>query len=179
MPLSSPTDIILIGKIRKAFGLGGELKVTPQTDDPTRHEHLKEVFFQKHSNSEIVPLIVRQSRLHQGSWYLKFEKHNTPESLKYLSGGALFINKKDRLKLPDDKIYAGDLVGFQVKDNSKGFIGSVISVIDKPGQDLIEVKLSAKPSKPFYIPWVDVFVKNIDDVSKTVYVDTELLEGLA
>jgi 16S rRNA processing protein RimM len=185
--LPESDDLVLIGYSRSPFGLTGEIKVKPETHDISRHSLLKQVFFKKTPGSAIIELEVEGSRLHMNLWYLKFKGYGSPEQAKMLSGGMLFIHKKDRLPAPDESFYPDELIGFTARDQNNQTLGRVEGIQESPGQDLFIVnrnkekrirKEQLSSTDTMLIPWNDIFVNNIDMEQKIISFDVSRLEGL-
>ena len=192
MPLSSSQEPkqtsqewILVGQTLKTYGLLGEMKVRPESFDLNRHEQLEKVLFckrpiEKNTGREI-KLTVISSRLHQGYWYLQFEGYKTPEAIKPFSGGHLYIPKEERLELPENMIYTTDMVGYRVLDISKKTpicIGTLKEVQEYPTQEMLVVEREKTSRPDILIPWMDVFVKKINEEERTIHVNIEVLAGL-
>lgn len=77
-----------------------------------------------------------------------------------------------RADLPDGALDApeGAWDGWEVHDTASGLVGSVSSIQEMPGQDLLEVS-SAKEDRTILIPLVDAFVVEVDEDARRIVVD--------
>jgi 16S rRNA processing protein RimM len=179
---------VLVARTLKAYGLLGEIKVKPESFDLDRHEQLEHVLFCKNpiekNTGTKTKLTVVSSRLHQEYWYLQFDGYTTPESIKPLSGGYLYIPEEERLELPEDMIYTTDMVGYSVLDVSSGAparLGVLKEVQEYPTQEILVVEPETENREghqEILIPWIDVFVKEINEEERTIHVNIEVLKGL-
>ncbi len=172
---NSEDSLIIIGQVIKPFGLTGELKVKPETFDIERHSLLKSVQFKKHPKSSIIELQITKSRIMSSNWLINFKGYNTPETAKALSGGLIYILSRERLPLPEGKIYHSDAIGMQVFNTSGDIMGTITNVLDQTHQKLLEV---TKGSKVHMVPWNNQFVKAIKTKDKAFFIDYSMLEGL-
>ena len=81
-----------IGQIVNTFGIKGEVKVTPFTDDIRRFDDLKKVYVKTKKESKQYK--VENARYHKNMVLLKFENINNPEDAEKLKEAlrTLFIN---------------------------------------------------------------------------------------
>ncbi|MBF0431325.1 MAG: 16S rRNA processing protein RimM [Fibrobacteria bacterium] len=175
-------SLVLIAKVMKPFGLTGEMKIKPETDDLSMHSSLETVYYKKNHNSVSEALKISASRLHQSLWYMTFSGVSTPESAKQFSGGLLFIPKTELKPLPDNMVYMDDIIGYDVIDTKGKLLGVVAKIEESPAHDLIVItpeQLKANTQTQNYlVPWIDNFVKKIDTETSQIIVDFTSLEGL-
>ena len=176
-PSNTTNDWIWVGTLMKPYGLKGEIKVRPETFDAKRHSQLKRVLVRRKTPPLSKKLSVSTSRYHQDLWYLRFEGHPTPESVKPYSGSDLFVAREDRLPPPENTIYTSEIIGYQVLREEDVPLGKVEDVSDTGTQDLIHVKIPGK-RETVLIPWSNEFVSHIDEEGKTIRVRFAPLEGL-
>jgi len=105
----------------------------------------------------------------------------------YLSGNALaimldgFINRneieplynkkifvhKDEIQLNNDEYIVGNLIGFKVYTEEKGFIGVVKGVSSYGAQDNLEIYMNDS-KKTFLFPFIETFVKKVSDAEERI-----------
>ena len=89
--------------------------------------------------------------------------------------GCSCLAKRDALPPDFDAVHKRPLEGFQVVDRALGPLGTVDEVLDNPGQRLISVTrtegLLTEGEGPLLIPWVDEFVKEVDEEAAQVSVE--------
>lgn len=172
-PRKGIMDKIRLGQITGAAGIKGEVKVYPYADE-------KEVF------SEISYVLIGDERFNvKGARYQKniailtLEGIGDRTSAERYRGRDLHIERADAPPLPEDTYYVKDLVGLRVVeesgDGSLKEIGALSDVIKNSAQDLYEVS-PLDGGRPFLIPAVEEFVKEIDLEAGRIRV--RLIEGL-
>jgi 16S rRNA processing protein RimM len=88
-----------------------------------------------------------------------------------LIGKKIYIKKKAIPQLKNE-YYWSDLEGLQVINEQQEIIGKIAGYISTGAHDVMRV---SNKNGEILIPWVmDVFIKNVDIVHTTVYVDWEL-----
>lgn len=162
-----------VGKIVSTHGIKGEVKVYPLTDDPSRFEELKSVIVEKNGNQSIMN--INSIKYVKNSVVLKFNEINDMESAIALKDAMLIINRKDAIKLPKDKFFICDILGCDVFDGKRGYLGKIDDILPTGSNDVYIVKGSPK-YKEVLIPALKSVVKNVDLENKRI--DVELLEGL-
>lgn len=160
--------LITIGKITRPVGLKGYVKVLSLTDFPDRFRNLKHiklfnerenlVLKNKFSNSE--DFYVKDVIFEKDYFKILFDDYNDVGSVSGLIGCFLVISEAKRKKLEKGKYYYDELIGLKVIDKS-GIIGSITSVENYGGQDLLKISLH-NDNRNILIPYVNEFVKKID-----------------
>ncbi len=159
---------IRIGKIVRAFGIKGELKVSLKTDIPFERFALKQslLFKGNHHEQEV---IVDGFRMHQDHGLLKLQGYdNINDVLTFVGADIMITIETD----DQERIAFFDLVGCVIIEKDS-VIGEVIEVIDMPAHPVLKVKTS---TKTVLIPYVDAFVLNVDQAKKIITIQS--IEGL-
>lgn len=152
-------NYICIGKIINTFGIKGELKIVSDFE-------YKDRVFKKDFNIYIGNIktkeVINTYRVHKGYDLILFNNYtNINEVLKY-KGEKIYINRLE-LELNDNEYLLQDLIGLDVYDNDK-LLGIVIDYENNNGNILLKIK----SEKVFYIPLVNVYIKNIDIKNKRI-----------
>jgi len=80
-------------------------------------------------------LVVATSRRHQGRWLIRFEGVDDRSAGEHLRGAVL---TGEPLERPDDeRLWADDVIGAEVRDRSGTVLGRVASVEANPAHDLL------------------------------------------
>jgi 16S rRNA processing protein RimM len=149
---------ITVGKILKTFGLKGEVKILPLTDNLNRFKKLKKVFI------ENTIFEIEHMRIQQGVLYLKFKGFDSPESLQKFLNHYIEIEKSERTRLPKGSYFINDIIGLEVISTKNKKIGKIVDVIDVPGNHLYVINSQTETGKikQFLLPAVKDFIKKID-----------------
>jgi 16S rRNA processing protein RimM len=154
-----------IGKIVKAHGLKGEVKVMPWCDSPEILCDFDEVFLK---NGEV--LKVRSSRVVKGMALMKFSGIDTIEQAEKLVNTVLYADREDFV-LEDGVYFIQDLIGITVKESATGKIyGEITDVLQTGANDVYVVKGNKSENKELLIPAIADVVISTDIGAKTMLV---------
>nr|ABP88159.1 hypothetical protein [Borrelia lonestari] len=162
------------GIILSSYGVNGYAKIKSISNCFSDFFVLKgrQLILKKESRSS-VEVKVENISLLNNSLLLKFEEFNAPEPIKDLVGFELWVNDKFASKLEKGEYYFGELIGYKLVNAGKE-LGIVVSFSECGKSILLEVKTG---SKLFFIPFLDVYLGDIDRVLKTIELKVlELLE---
>lgn len=163
---------VAIGKILRAWGVGGELLIAPLCEDLKRYSQVEKVFISD-SDAKEEPYGIKRSRIFQGKVLLQLEGIDTRTKAEGLKGKYLEIDKKDVPLLTEGYYYVFDLVNCQVLSLNGKKIGEVKEVLLFPANPILSVR---KGKKEYLIPFVKEVVKKIDLEKRFIWI--EPIEGL-
>ena len=161
-----------IGQIVNTFGIKGEVKVNPFTDDMERFEELNSIYVVK--NKQLIEYEIEHVKYQKNMIILKLknvEDMNTAEKLK---GCYIRIHRKDARKLPEGTYFIADIIGSQVITDDGKILGIVDDIYNTGAKDIFVVK--DEFGKQILLPHIEEVILNID-VEKQI-VTVHLLEGL-
>ena len=101
-----------IGQIVNTFGIKGEAKVVPFTDDITRFDDLKKVYVKTKKTETLYK--IESVRYHKNMVLLKLEGINNPEEVEKLKNAYLEIDREDAIPLEEGTYFIADLIGLEV-----------------------------------------------------------------
>jgi len=158
---------VALGKILRAWGVTGEMIISPLTDDLKRFTQVVKVFISDSEGKEKI-YVIKRSRIFQGKVLLQLEGIEDRQSADSLKGRYLEIDKKDVPPTPEGRYYLFDLIGCQVVSLKGKKIGEVKEVLFFPANDVLVVE---KGKDEYYIPLIKDVVKKIDLIEKLVLID--------
>ena len=161
-----------IGQIVNTFGIKGEVKVNPFTDDIEQFERLKSILVEK--NKKLLEVEIENVRYQKHLVILKLkniEDMNTAEKYK---GCYIKIHRKDARKLPDGTYFIADIIGSEVITDDGQKLGKVDDIYNTGSNDICVVK--DELGKQILLPGIKDVILDID-IEKQV-VTVHLLEGL-
>lgn len=165
-------DFVTIGRIVKAHGIKGAVKVKPVTDYPPRFKKLKTVFLEfpggEMGKQEISAVLVRENII-----YLQFKEIESREKANALRGALINIKGEDVLPLPENEFYHFEVIGFVVKTDAGQIIGEVHEVLDMPANAVLVVRDAAHEH---LIPVIREVIERIDKLSGEIIIKP--MEGL-
>ena len=103
-------EYIQVGKIVNTHGIRGDVKVLPLTDDVKRFEDLKHVFI----GDEKLKLDITKVAYVKGNVLLKFRQYDNINDVEKFKNSMVFIDEKDKIKLPEDSFFLNDIIGIEV-----------------------------------------------------------------
>lgn len=161
------SDEVNIGLILGPFGVKGELKVMPLTDDPARITELTDVLIGK-ENEESQSFNVIRVRVHKNLVIIKLKGINTREESIVLKNAYLRIPREQLKKLGEDQFYITDLEGMDVylQDGSK--LGSLKEVIKTGANDIYSV---VGEKRKYLIPAIKEVIKVVDVENKKIVIE--------
>ena len=153
--------MINIGKLVNTHGIKGEVKVI------SNFKYKDEVF--KKNNIIYIndkDYKIKTHRKHQKFGLLTFENYENINDVLELKGSLIYIKRED---YKFEGILNEDLYGKKVYDKDK-YIGNLKEVINNKNQELFVIE---KEKKTYLVPYVDEFVKEINEDIKL-----DLIKGL-
>ena len=161
-----------IGQIVNTFGIKGQVKVKPFTDDINRFDELKEVYAEK--KHELKLFQIEKVNYSKNMVILKLKGIETPEQAETLRNSYLKINRKDAKKLPEGTYYIADLIGLDVYTDEDKFLGKVDYIYNAGSSDIYVVK--DEQGKEVLLPAIKDVLKQVDLENGKIIV--HIIEGL-
>lgn len=165
-------DFFLFGKIAKCNRKTGQLTLLADVDDASHYENVTLIFLD--IDGGLVPFFILEleQRSHN-SFLAVLEDYNTPEKAQSLVGLKIFLPLNLLQKNDENHFYFHEIIGFSVKDATKGDIGKINQVLEAPEQDLLRIVYQ---EKELLIPVHDKFITKLDRRRKILYINAP--EGL-
>ncbi len=147
--------LVVIGRIKRAHGIKGELGVEIRTDEPER----------RFATGTSVTcgdrtLTISSSRRHSGRLLVTFREVSDRTAAEQLHGRLIEVDV-DPSERPDDpdELYDHQLIGLQVRDSDDTVVGTVSAVMHGSAQDTLVVDAAADE---VLIPFVQAHVPVVD-----------------
>lgn len=163
-----------LGHVSKAHGLGGDVVVSLITDRTVERLSPGTILHLGRSAAEARPFTVATAKPYQEKWLVRFAEVEGRDEADRLRGSKLFASalSSDEL-LDDDVLFVHELIGKRVVDQHGTDHGEVLSVVDNPASDLLELSGDRLVPLTFYVSndddviRVDVPVGLLDDDAET------------
>jgi len=165
--------LVVIGEIGRPYGLGGELHVTPLTDDPERFRHVRECVVWDRARDARETRRVTARRRPDGTVVVALAGCDSPEAARAFTGKLLAIPEADALPLDDAHFYPWQLEGCQVLTEDGRQVGVVAGIEESPAHDLWVVRSGAREH---LVPAVAEIVREVDLAGRRVVISPP--EGL-
>ncbi len=161
-----------IGQIVNTFGIKGEVKVNPFTDDLKRFEELKSILVEK--NKQLLEFEIENVRYQKHLVILKLKNIDDMNIAEKYKGCYIKIHRKDARELPEGTYFIADIIGSQVITDDGKVLGKVDDIYNTGSNDIYVVK--DELGKQILLPNIKEVILDID-IEKQV-VTVHLLDGL-
>ncbi|MCR4792460.1 MAG: ribosome maturation factor RimM [Lachnospiraceae bacterium] len=165
-------NYLKVGTITQPFGIKGEMKVYPHTDDPTRFKKLKKVYIpEKDSYKEFE---IESAKMSLPLVILKFRGIDTPEEIRLYKQKDIYVTREDAAPLSEGEYYFADILGMNVVDDEGISRGRVTDIIQTGANDVYEI--TADDGSSFLLPVIEDCLLNVDLEANLMTI--HILEGL-
>lgn len=162
-----------MGYVTGAYGIQGWVRIRPYSADADSMLAAKTWWLDR---PELRDVDVMQAKLHGGdvvASLMGVVDRNAAEALK---GTAVQVARSHFPPLSDGEFYWVDLIGLTVENLQGETLGQVTDLMDNGAHPILRVAppaagLDKQPSQEWLIPFVDQFVKTVDQDSKKITVD--------
>jgi len=161
---------LVVGRVGRPHGLGGEVTVEVRTDDPDQR-------FVAGSSLATVPaargpLTVAGSRWHSGRLLVRFAGYEDRDAAEELRDTILAIDSDELEPLEDpDDFYDHDLIGLQVVTAVGDPVGAVSDVLHY-GQDMLVIEgTGTRSGAEILVPFVSAIVPEVDVAAGRLVID--------
>ncbi|CFX82517.1 16S rRNA processing protein RimM [Syntrophomonas zehnderi OL-4] len=165
-------ELVSIGRIVGSHGYKGTVKVEPLTDFLQRFQELKEVKLYK--TKKIEKMTVESCSPYKGLLLMKLQEISNKEDAQSYHNALLCVDEDDVYPLPKGYYYHFQLVGLAVHDTQKGYLGTIIEILETGANDVYVV------DSPVYgeilIPAIKQVILEVDLEAGSMQV--KLLDGL-
>jgi 16S rRNA processing protein RimM len=161
---------LVVGFLRRAHGVHGEIILDLHTDFPERLRSGKKLFI----GEEHKPMTLSGARPHAKGMLLKFTGIDTPEDAGQLRNQWVYVKAAELPRLPEGKIYQHELLGFDVVDERGNSLGNLVEIIETGANDVYVVRNES--GKEILLPAISSVILETDLTRRVMRV--HLLEGL-
>jgi 16S rRNA processing protein RimM len=163
-------DFVLVGRVVRPHGLGGEVVVESETDVEERFEPGATMRLGGARGRRVE---VAESRPFGDRLLVRFSGFSDRTAVEGLRGLDLVVERADVPEAPAGSFYHFELIGCACFDRALGELGSVRALHADGGGTLIEVE---NGERRLLVPFVDAFVVKIDVAARRI--DLDLPPGL-
>lgn len=165
-------EFLLIGKIRDAHGIKGEISVIPITEDLDQFKTLKQISIQDtHGNR--ISLAIERARFQNNRVILKLATIDDRTAAEQLRGCYIEKRGEECPALGGDEFYIFDLIGLPVRTTDNTWLGKLVDVMTLPANDVFVVQ---NDSREYLIPAIKSVIKSIDLEQELIII--EPIDGL-
>jgi 16S rRNA processing protein RimM len=150
---------LIVGRVARAHGIGGEVAVDVRTDDPDARFAEGNVL--DTDPAERGPLTVEQTRWHSGRLLVRFAQIPDRTGAEALRGTLLVADSAtSAAPVDDDEFWDHDLVGLRAVTAAGVALGTVENVLHPPGPPLLAVR--RPDGAELLVPFVRAIVPTVD-----------------
>lgn len=158
-----------VGKLNKAFGINGLIKVIPNKAFINDLKSSKVWFVDR--RNERIPYFVERIE-YDPHFLVKFEDINSPEAAKYITGCTIWLRDKDiSITVEEENNDLDKLIGFEVFNLNES-IGTIVEIEEFPQQLMAIIKFK---DGQFLMPLTPEFIVNLKPEIKRL--EVELPDG--
>jgi len=159
---------LVVGRIAKAHGIGGEVSVEVRTDVPDERFVVGATL--DTDPAHLGPLVVERTRWHSGRLLVAFVAVVDRTAAERLRGASLVVDSATSPTIEDDDEYWDhDLAGLEVTSTAGDVLGVIDDVVHPPGADLLVVR--RPDGGEALVPFVRDIVTTVDLTARRVVVD--------
>ena len=147
-----------IGQIVNTFGIKGQVKVKPFTDDINRFDRLKKIYISNKNGKKEYQ--IQEVKYHKNMVLMKLEGVDTPEQADLLRQSYLLVDRADEEPLEEGVYYIVDLLGLEVYTDDNKLLGKVDDIFNTGSNDIYVVK--DEMGKQILLPGIPDVLKNVD-----------------
>lgn len=172
-----PADAIEVGRIADAWGIKGWFKVLPYSASPEALFSSKRWFLQPSEKgaktfSGTVLLKIKEAKDHSDSVVAHAHEIDNRNGAELLKGARIFISRASFPSTETDEYYWVDLIGLDVVNREGAALGQVKELLHTgPQTVLVLAYLEDGKSKERMIPFVSVYIDEVDLVAKRITAD--------
>lgn len=161
-----------IGQIINTFGIKGEVKVFPLTDNINRFDDLEKVYIKTKKDSKLFD--IESIKYHKNMVLIKFKDINTVEQAELLRNSYIEIDREQAIPLKEGEYFIADLIGLDVYTDEGKLIGKVDDIYNTGANDIYVVK--DELGKQTLLPGIKDVIKKVDLNEGKIFV--HLIPGL-
>jgi 16S rRNA processing protein RimM len=167
-------DTLTLGRVTKAHGIRGEVRVVLYADDWTPFRGLTRCLVGR-KGGPFQPYAIETERDHGRAIVLKLAGIDTPAAAAALIGSEIAIPRAEAPPPPEDTFYHYDILGLEVAAGGR-VLGEVQEILETAGHDVYVVQGA---SGEWLLPATRVLIRRIDLAAGRIELDPTVdLSGL-
>lgn len=161
---------LVVGFLRRAHGVRGEMIMDLHTDFPERFQSGRELVI----GEDRRPMTLSSVRPHAKGMLVKFNGVETPEAAGQFRNQWVYVKATDVPDLPEGKLYQHELFGFHVIDENGDSLGELVEILETGANNVYVVR--DDKGKELLLPAIPSVILELDEERRVMRV--HLLEGL-
>jgi 16S rRNA processing protein RimM len=150
---------LVVGRVVKAHGIGGEVVVDVRTDDPYDRFAPGTVLRARARDKTERGVVVDSMREHSGRLLVRFDGVNSRDAADALRGSLFIVDTADLPPIEDpDEFYDHELEGLRVRTLADHEVGRVTEVLHTPAGEILAVRPAEGEGPEILVPFVSAIV---------------------
>lgn len=173
-----PSDLVVVGYITGAYGINGWVRIKPYSADADALLHAKTWWLGRQNSPELHDVEMMQAKNHSGDIVARLMGVAGRDAAEAMKGSVVHIPRSHFPALADDEFYWVDLIGLVVENLQGEHLGVVADLMDNGAHPILRITVPAvadqskdKAAAELLIPFVEQFVKTVDQQAKKITVD--------
>lgn len=150
---------VLVGKVLKAHGIKGELKILVYSGDPDDFSHFPRILLVDEHFSTSKEFEVEKSRPQAKGVIVKLAGLDDRTSAEILHGFEIWTEKDFLPALAEDEFYWHEVVGLRVETENGEKLGKVKKLFESGAADILVIRGTGRE---YLVPAMDEFIASID-----------------
>jgi 16S rRNA processing protein RimM len=172
----SAPDFLIVGRVRNAHGIRGEVVVEELTDDPDQHFAVGRRLFAGTPGGDLIDenapgpreVTVRRAVPFKGGRILRFKEITDRDLAESWRDRYLLVPRAQATPPAEGEVYLHDLVGLRVESTEGVDLGKVQELFDMPHGVLLDVRTS---KGTVMIPYRPELISRVDLERRVIIVD--------
>ncbi|MBM3143365.1 MAG: 16S rRNA processing protein RimM [Chloroflexi bacterium] len=157
-PNDGEPEFLVVGKLRRPHGLGGEMIMSVWTDFPNRLTPGARLYVG--DDHELVE--VRSSRWHDQDLLIGFEGYQDRDHVGVFRNQSVYVRAEEIPALAEGEIYLHQLLGLRViRDEDNSALGTVINLIETSGANDVFV-VRTEDGVEWLLPDIETVILDIN-----------------
>ncbi|WP_253273569.1 ribosome maturation factor RimM [Collimonas arenae] len=175
-----PSDLVVVGYITGAYGINGWVRIKSYSADADALLHAKTWWLGRQNSPELRDVEMMQAKNHSGDIVARLMGVAGRDAAEAMKGTVVHIPRSHFPALSDDEFYWVDLIGLVVENLQGEHLGVVADLMDNGAHPILRITVPAvadqgkdqnKAAPELLIPFVEQFVKTVDQAAKKITVD--------
>jgi len=163
---------LVVGRVVKAHGIGGEVVVDVRTDDPYDRFAPGTVLRARARDKTERGVVVESMREHSGRLLVRFDGVNSRDAADALRGSLFIVDTADLPPIADpDEFYDHELEGLRVRTLAGHEVGRVTEVLHTPAGEILAVRPDEGEGPEILVPFVSAIVTAVSVEDGLVEID--------
>jgi 16S rRNA processing protein RimM len=163
---------LVVGRVAKAHGVGGEIAVDIRTDDPDRRFVAGAVLRARARDKSEHTYTIESVREHGGRLLMRLDGIASRDAAEALRGSLFLVDSADLPPLEEpDEFYDHQLEGLRVRTTAGVDVGTVREVLHTGAGELLAVRPADGKGPEILVPFVGAIVISVSLADELIEID--------